>query len=203
MPTTDQVKAWRALRGRFLNALWDAEAAGASFPRVSVLLETTGDRDLPHDDVERLVRTLHNGGLIDGISFAEGEAQQIRLTSGGRAEVEQWLAEPTRPTEHLPLPANQVFNIDSMHVTGTVVQGSAANMIVTNVGVTGEALQRLVADSENCSLRWSCRRMSERNSKPILVWSRTKQRHLNQGHSVCARRSGVSPSRSPLACSRA
>jgi hypothetical protein len=28
MPTPDELREWRALRGHFLNALWDAEHAG-------------------------------------------------------------------------------------------------------------------------------------------------------------------------------
>jgi hypothetical protein len=60
--------------------------------------------------------------------------------------VEQWLAHPDQPTEHLPLPASQVFNIGSMHVAGPVLQGSTATNVVTSYGVSGDALRRLVTE---------------------------------------------------------
>lgn len=114
MPTSDEVREWRALRGRFLNALWDAKHAGVDFANVSDLLRTAGAPDLPPHRVERLIDNLSDDGLIEGLTYAEGSAQQIRLTSHGRYEVEQWLAQPDRPTERLQLPANQVFNIHSI-----------------------------------------------------------------------------------------
>jgi hypothetical protein len=148
MPTPEEVREWRALRGRFLNALWDAEHAGVDYANVSDLLRTAGAPDLPPHRVERLITNLSDDGLIDGITYAEGPAQQIRLTGQGRYEVEQWLAQPDRPTQHLQLPANQVFNIHSMKVTGTVMQGSTATNVSTTAtsGASGDALQRVVAE---------------------------------------------------------
>jgi hypothetical protein len=142
MPTPDELREWRALRGRFLNALWDAEHAGTDYPNVSDLLQAAGSPDLPAHQIDRLIETLDEDGLIEGITMAEGSAQQVHLTSYGREELERWLAEPERPTEHLPLPANQVFNIGSMNVTGPVLQGSTATNVTTTYGVSGDALAR-------------------------------------------------------------
>ena len=41
------------------------------------------------------------------------------------------------------------------YTTGSVLQGSTANNVVTNIGVSGEALHKLVAEYWNSSLRWS------------------------------------------------
>jgi hypothetical protein len=66
------------------------------------------------------------------------------LTVRGRYEVEQWLAEPDEPTAALPLPANQVFRIETMNVTGTVMQGSTATNVNTHIGTSGTELVELV-----------------------------------------------------------
>jgi hypothetical protein len=84
-------------------------------------------------------------GLVpesDSLAF-ELSNEAVGLTSPGRYEVEQWLAEPDVPTEHLPVPANQVFNIGTMNVTGTVMQGSTATNVTTNIGVSGNELVKL------------------------------------------------------------
>jgi hypothetical protein len=61
----------------------------------------------------------------------------MRLSSG--------FAEPDEPTDVIPLPANQVFSIGTVKVTGPVVQGSTATNITTNYGASSDALVKLVA----------------------------------------------------------
>jgi hypothetical protein len=145
VPTSEQIREWRALRGRFLSAIWEAEHDGIELPLVSDLLAAIGASDLPAHQIERLVRTLNYDGLISELTMGAIEEQQIRLTSEGRYEVEQWLAEPDEPTEHLPLPASQAFHITNMNVTGTVLQGSTANNVTTTVGMSSKELLELVA----------------------------------------------------------
>jgi hypothetical protein len=110
MPTPEQVNSWRALRGRFLNVLWDVEQEGERWPAVSELLDRIGESDLPDHLKARLVEGLVDDGLISGeMSVAETYPPQTQLTSQGRYEVEEWLATPEQPTEHLPLPADTVL----------------------------------------------------------------------------------------------
>jgi hypothetical protein len=52
--------------------------------------------------------------------------------------------EHDRPTEKLPVPANQVF-INNMNVTGPALLGSTATNITTSYGVSGDVLVKLVA----------------------------------------------------------
>jgi hypothetical protein len=144
MATAEQVKEWQGLRGGFLSAIWDSEHAGIELPLVSDLLNEIGASDLPAHQIDRLVRDLERDKLISQLTMGPIPDQQIRLTSEGRYEVEQWLAEPNEPTEHLPVPANQV-NITTMNVTGTVLQGSTANNVTTTFGVSGNELLELVA----------------------------------------------------------
>lgn len=146
MPTPEQVKEWRVLRGRFLNALWDAEHRGVDFARVSDLLEDSGAPGLPDHLVERLVTNLSDDGLIEGMGYAEAAANQVRLTSDGRYELEQWIGEPDEPTEHLPVPAAQIFNIGSMTVTGPVLQGAAAANVVMSYGASDDALRTIIME---------------------------------------------------------
>lgn len=61
------------------------------------------------------------------MSLAETYPSQVRLTADGVEELERWLGEPDRPTENLPVPANTVFNIITVHgdLQGSpLVQGS-------------------------------------------------------------------------------
>jgi hypothetical protein len=143
--TQVQVKEWRALRGRFLNALWDSGHAGNDFAAVSDLIATIGASDLPVHQLDRLVLDLRNDGLITGIGMGATDDQSVRLTSEGRYEVEQWLAEPNEPTDAIPVPANQVFSIGTMNVTGPVLQGSTATNVNTTYGTSGAELVELVA----------------------------------------------------------
>jgi hypothetical protein len=144
MATTEQVKEWRALRGRLLNALWDAENAGRRLVPVSELIDSIGARDLPDHQIDRLVRDLNNDGLISELGFGSVESSEIRLTTEGRYEVERWLAEPDKPTDKLPVPANQVFHINNMNVTGPTLLGSTATKITTSYGVSEDVLVKLV-----------------------------------------------------------
>ena len=146
MATADQVKEWQALRGRVLNALWDAENRHGIIPvRVSALLDAIGNPALTPEQTERLFRQLSQDGLISDLGFGSVEASAIRLTTEGRYEVERWLSEPDNGTEHLELPANQAFHIGTMNVTGPVLQGSTANNVTTSYGVSSKELLELVA----------------------------------------------------------
>jgi hypothetical protein len=80
----EQVQEWRALRGRFLNALWDAENGGQRLVPVSDLLDSIGACDLPDHQIDRLVRDLNNDGLISELGFGSAKTSEIRLTSEGR-----------------------------------------------------------------------------------------------------------------------
>jgi hypothetical protein len=139
--TQVEVQEWRALRGRFLNALWDSEHAGNDFTLVSDLIAAIGASDLAVHRLDRLVLDLGNDGLISTIGMGATKDQQVRLSPEGRYEVEEWLSEPDETTEHIKVPASQVYNINTMNVTGTVLQGSTAtNVITTNYD---DALERL------------------------------------------------------------
>jgi hypothetical protein len=143
--TQVQIQEWRTLRGRFLNALWDSEHAGNDFTLVSDLIAAIGASDLPVQQLDRLVLDLGNDGLITNIGMGATQDQQVRLSSEGRYEVEEWLSEPDEPTEHIKVPANQIYNINTMNVTGPVLQGSAATNVTTSYGVSGDVLVKLVA----------------------------------------------------------
>ena len=147
MATAEQVQEWRALRGRFLNASWDAENEGERLVPLARVITDIGAGDLADHQVERLVRNLRDDRLItESTSMGfDLNNESAELTSYGRYEVEQWLAEPDKPTEHLTVPANQVYSIGTMNVTGTVMQGSTATNVTTNVGVPGGELVKLVA----------------------------------------------------------
>lgn len=143
MPTPEEVTRWRALRGRFLNELWDAEHAGDRWPSVASLLERLGESSRPEHEVSRLVEGLVDDGLISGsMSLAETYPPQTQLTSKGRYEVEQWLAAPNQPTEHLPLPASTVFNIGT--VQGPIVHSSPNATVTTHYQQQGQQLQTFV-----------------------------------------------------------
>jgi hypothetical protein len=50
---------------------------------------------------------MDDGLITESESFVfDLSNEAVGLTSPGRYEVEQWLAEPDVPTEHLPVPAN-------------------------------------------------------------------------------------------------
>ena len=95
--------------------------------------------------LDHLVLDLRNDGLITNIGMGATQDQQVRLSSEGRYEVEQWLAEPDEPTDVIPLPANQVFSIGTVNVTGPVLQESTATNIITNYGTSSDALVKIVA----------------------------------------------------------
>jgi len=120
---------------------------GQRLVRVSDLLDSIGARDLPDHQIDRLVRDLNNDGLISELGFGSVKTSEIRLTSEGRYEVEQWLAEPDRATDKLPVPKNQVFNINNTNITGsTIVSGSTVKGdVTTNYGASGDELVKLVA----------------------------------------------------------
>jgi hypothetical protein len=111
------------------------------------VLAVIGAKGLTEREAERLVRNLMDDGLImesDSLVF-DLSNESVGLTGPGRHEVEQWLAEPDVPTEHLPVPANQVFHIGTMNVTGPVLQGSTATKVTTNYRVPANELVMLAA----------------------------------------------------------
>jgi hypothetical protein len=143
MPTPEQVNSWRALRGRFLNVLWDVEQEGQRWPAVSELLDRIGESDLPDHLKARLVEGLVDDGLISGeMSVAETYPPQTQLTSQGRYEVEEWLATPEQPTEHLPLPANTVFNINTLQ--GPLVHSSPNANVTAHYSQQAQQLKMFV-----------------------------------------------------------
>jgi hypothetical protein len=142
--TSKEIQQWRALRGRFLNALWDEENAGRKPVPVSDLLYASGACDLPDHQIDRLVRDLREDRFISELGWGSVRSSEIYLTTEGRYEIEQWLAEPDKPTDAIPVPANQVFSIGTMNVTGTVMQGSTATNVNTTVGTSGAELVEIV-----------------------------------------------------------
>jgi hypothetical protein len=113
--------------------------------RVSALLDAIGNPALTPEQTDRLLRQFSYDDLISGVGMGDVTSGSIRLSVAGRHEVEQWLSEPDSRTEHLAVPADQVFNIGTMNVTGTVLQGSTANNVTTSYGVSSKELLELVA----------------------------------------------------------
>jgi hypothetical protein len=113
--------------------------------RVSALLDAIGNPALTPEQTDRLLRQLSYDDLISGVGMGDVTSGSIRLSVAGRHEVEQWLSEPDSRTEHLAVPVDQVFNIGTMNVTGTVLQGSTANNVTTSYGVASKELLELVA----------------------------------------------------------
>jgi len=159
MPTPDEIREYRQWRGRMINAVWDAEAADTSgWPAVDIheILKTIGAQDLPQHTVARLVNDLVSDGLLE--PFAEtAEATyplQVKLTSYGRLEVEQWISDD-QPTEHLALPPSQVFNTHIHgNVSGSAVIVGSTNATVNLQAVVGESLSELVAKSRELLASW-------------------------------------------------
>lgn len=136
MPTPDELRQWRVIRGKFLNALWDIEHEGTLLPMVSDVLERISETSRPDAEISWFIRTLISDGMIESIvqTMDSTYPSEVRLTSQGRRELEAWLAEPGRTTEHLPVPASVVFN--SITVAGNV-QGAA--LVQDSAGATATA----------------------------------------------------------------
>jgi len=122
-------------------------AKGVHEASVLKVLALSGAGGITEDEADHVVRKLRRDGLIMGPTRLKLDIfdDSTALTVRGRYEVEQWLAEPDEPTAALPLPANQVFHIENMHVTGTLMQGSTATNVNTHIGTSGAELVELVA----------------------------------------------------------
>lgn len=159
MPTPDDIRVYRQWRGRFISALWDAEAKNVTeWPAIDVpeIKKTIGADQLPEHTIARLVNDLVADGLIE--PFAQpAEAvypRQVSLSSYGRLEVERWIADDTA-TEHLALPPSQVFNT---HLHGPV---TGSTFVVASTGTTvnlqtavGESMSVLVAKAKQLLSLW-------------------------------------------------
>lgn len=111
MPSAQEVADYRALRGRFLNALWDEEARTATWVLVQIVLSQIAPFPLSDVAVKRLVEDLVADDLIHGVevTYDEPDPTHVRLTPQGRAEVERWIATDA-PTDHLPIPPSTIIN---------------------------------------------------------------------------------------------
>jgi hypothetical protein len=141
MPTADQIRNFQALRGRFLAALWDADADGVEHPLTTALLANIDEVDLLPAQVDRVIRTLHDDALLHEYARDGGErfAGQVGLTAAGRAEVERWTTQPEDPTAHLPIPYQMVFNntFNGPVHSSAIVQGSPDATVKVNATLTG------------------------------------------------------------------
>lgn len=143
LPTPTQVAERQALRGRFLSAMWDAENAGTNMPAVADVLATIEEDHRAEADVRQLVGGLIQDGLLSaglGRKLASIYSPRVLLTSAGRAEVERWLTEPDRPTEHLAVPAATVFNNYGTVQGSSVVQGSPNSAVTVISNAQGQQL---------------------------------------------------------------
>jgi hypothetical protein len=121
------------------------EKTGIRRAPVLDVLSVIGAEGLTEHEAERLVRNLMDDGLItesDSLVF-DLSNESVGLTGPGRYEVEQWLAEPDKPTDAIPVPANQI-KIKNMNVTGPALLGSTANNVTTTYGTSGAELIELV-----------------------------------------------------------
>jgi hypothetical protein len=157
VPTPQEIREYRQWRGRFISALWDAQAASydPAF-RVPDLLREIGADVLPEHGQARLVNELAGDGLIEAFAPTLGFAfpQDVRLTSYGRLEVERWISDD-EPTEHLALPPSQVFNT-YVHgdVTGSaIVVGSTGTTVNLQVAVRDQ-LSDIIAKTRHLLTQW-------------------------------------------------
>ena len=149
MPTPDELKQWRVIRGKFLNTLWDVEHEGTLLPMVQDVLTRINEERRSEPEISWFVRTLVSDGMVEGIvqTMDSTYPTEVRLTAQGRRELEAWLAEPDQPTEHLPVPANVVFN--SITVGGNVqgaalLQGSGGATATATYSAHGQQIANFV-----------------------------------------------------------
>jgi len=208
VPTPEQVNEWRALRGRFLNALWDAEHAGEDWPAVAGIFDRIGESSRPAHEKGRLVEDLVQDGLISGeMSLGGTYPPNSQLTSDGRYEVERWIAEPDRPTEHLPLPANTVFNIGTLqgpfvhsspHATVTTTYHQHAQQlldfaeqvrqVIESRNLSPEAREAAEADLDTVTEQAKAPQPEPRRLRPAV---RRLLQAVGQGATTGAARSGI------------
>jgi hypothetical protein len=161
MPTPDEINAYRALRGRFLNGLWDMEKEGLDNPGIGVsvdaLIERIGDAELADQYRRRLVNNLIDDGLVVSRPLSMGRAypREVMLTSFGRPEVERWI-EDDAPTDLIAIPPSQVFTTHFHgNVTGSPVVVGSTNTTVNMQTAVGEQLSTLVAKAKELLISWN------------------------------------------------
>jgi hypothetical protein len=145
-------------------------AKGVHEASVLKVLALSGAGGITEDEADHVVRKLRRDGLIMGPTRLKLDIfdDSTALTVRGRYEVEQWLAEPDEPTAALPLPANQVFHIENMHVTGTLMQGSTATNVNTPLVRRAPSWWSSSLSSGTFSLGPTYHLMIAKKSKPIL-----------------------------------
>jgi hypothetical protein len=159
MPTKDEIHEYRQWRGKFINAVWDAEAVNdPEWPAVDVraILRNIGANDLPAPAVARLVNDLVGDGLLEAMMETNEEPYPVwvKLTSWGRLEVERWISED-EPTEHLALAPSQIFtthfhgNVDGSNV----VIGSPSTTVNQQTAI-GESLTPLIEKARELLTQW-------------------------------------------------
>jgi hypothetical protein len=158
MPTPEEIRAYQERRGRFINALWDAEdeTDAASGIEISRVLARAGDSDLPDHKIARLLNDLVGDQMLEPrLTAAQASYPlSVRLTSYGRLEAERWITEDV-PTEHLAIPPSQIFNT---HFHGTV---AGSSIVVGSSGTTvnmqnhvAALLPELVAKASQLLAEW-------------------------------------------------
>lgn len=161
MPSAEQIEAFQQLRGVFLGALWDAEAAGdnpSGACSVDDILAELNGPEVPPQRVKRLVDSLTQDQLVETFVGSIGDLypQEVKLTSSGRFEVESWY-ETQKPTKHLPYPPAVVNNFHGPVSGSAFVQNSNKVTVTINnqhserLAEAIGAVREVVANSPNAS----------------------------------------------------
>lgn len=161
MPSSEQIRAFQQLRGAFLGALWDAEAAGdnpSGACGVDDLMAGLDGPDLSPWQVKRLVYSLTQDHLLETFVGSIGDLypQEVKLTSSGRFEVESWY-ETQQPTKHLPYPPAVVNNFHGPVSGSAFVQNSNDVSVTINnqhserLAEAISAVRDVVADSPDAT----------------------------------------------------
>lgn len=136
MPTPDDVAAYERRRAKLMSAIWDAEEQeeiGFGI-KVDEMLQQIGEADLAVASIRRLVEDLIGDGMLEEFNRFEEQAypNSVKLTSYGREQVRQWVAQTEQGTAAFPLSYQQVYNYNTT-VHGNV---SGANFVSGSSGVT-------------------------------------------------------------------
>lgn len=136
MPTSDEMAAYERRRAKLMSAIWDAEQQeeiGFGI-KVDQMLQQIDEADLPVASIRRLVEDLIGDGMLQEFNpFAEQPyPNSVKLTSYGREQVRQWVAQKEQGTEAFPLSYQQVYNYNTT-VHGNV---SGSNFVSGSSGVT-------------------------------------------------------------------
>ena len=159
MPTPDEIREYQTWRGRFISAVWDAEAVAEHHPMIFVpqIFETIGANQLTEATKRRIVSDLEDDHLLEGMAQSLGEsyAMEVRLTSYGRMEVERWITEGA-PTANFTLPPSQVFNnhFHAQVAGATFVQGATGTTVNMQTAV-GEQMSTLIDKAQQLLATWN------------------------------------------------